>query len=41
MILAKDVVAATLVVLITTVIAAIYPAVKAARIKPLESLNFI
>jgi ABC-type lipoprotein release transport system permease subunit len=32
---------AFVIVFITTVSAALYPAVKAARIKPLEALNFI
>lgn len=37
----KDVILAGLVVLITTVAASIYPAVKAARIRPLEALHFV
>ncbi len=37
----KDIIAATAVVMITTIVASIYPAVKAARIKPLEALHFI
>ncbi len=37
----KDIIAATAVVIITTVVASIYPAAKAARIKPLEALHFI
>ncbi|MBN2077415.1 MAG: ABC transporter permease [Spirochaetes bacterium] len=41
MLLAKDIIAAVAIVLITTVTASIYPAVKAARIKPLEALHFI
>ncbi len=41
LILIKDIVAATAIVLITTVVASLYPAVKAARIKPLEALHFI
>ncbi len=36
-----DIVVATLIVLITTIIAALYPAVKAARIKPLDALHYI
>jgi ABC-type lipoprotein release transport system permease subunit len=36
-----DIVMAFVIVFITTVSAALYPAVKAARIKPLEALNFI
>ncbi|MCP4129710.1 MAG: ABC transporter permease [bacterium] len=36
-----DIVLAVTIVFITTVIAAIYPAIKAARIKPLEALNYI
>ncbi len=37
----KDILVAVVVVEATTIIAAIYPAVKAARIKPLEALHFI
>lgn len=37
----KDYIIMTLVVELTTIIAAIYPAVKAARIKPLEALHYI
>jgi ABC-type lipoprotein release transport system permease subunit len=37
----KDFIITILVVEFTTVIAAIYPAVKAARIKPLEALHYI
>jgi putative ABC transport system permease protein len=37
----KDLIAATLVVFITTVVASIYPAAKAARIKPFEALHYI
>ncbi len=37
----KDILAATAIVLITTVVASIYPAAKAARIKPLEALHYI
>jgi ABC-type lipoprotein release transport system permease subunit len=37
----KDIIAATAVVIITTVVASIYPAAKAARIKPLEALLYI
>jgi putative ABC transport system permease protein len=36
-----DIVVATIIVLITTIIAALYPAIKAARIKPLDALHFI
>ncbi len=36
-----DILAATGIVLLTTIIAALYPAQKAARIKPLEALNYI
>lgn len=36
-----DIVVATFIVLITTIIAAIYPALKAARIKPLEALHYV
>jgi ABC-type lipoprotein release transport system permease subunit len=36
-----DIVAAAAIVLGTTVIAALYPAVKAARIRPLEALHYI
>jgi putative ABC transport system permease protein len=36
-----DIVAASVIVLGTTVIAALYPAVKAARIRPLEALHYI
>jgi ABC-type antimicrobial peptide transport system permease subunit len=38
---AMDIIISFLIVIITAVTAAIYPAVKAARIKPLEALNFI
>jgi putative ABC transport system permease protein len=38
---AQDIVMAIVIVLFTTVIAALYPAIKAARIKPLEALNHI
>ena len=37
----RDIVSASLVVFITTFIAALYPALKAARIKPLDALNYI
>lgn len=37
----KDVIITTIVVELTTIIAAIYPAVKAARIKPLEALHYV
>lgn len=40
-IMLKDIVSSTAVVFITAVIASVYPAVKAARIKPMEALNFI
>jgi ABC-type lipoprotein release transport system permease subunit len=36
-----NIIAATLIVMATTIIAAMYPAIKAARIKPLEALNYI
>ncbi len=36
-----DIIAATIIVLITTIIAAIYPAMKAARIKPLVALHYV
>lgn len=36
-----DIIAAIFIVAVTTVIAAIYPAVKAAKIKPLEALNYL
>ena len=38
---AIDIVMSVVIVLLTTLIAALYPAVKAARIKPLEALHFI
>jgi putative ABC transport system permease protein len=41
LILMKDILAATSVVLTTTIVAAIYPALKAARIKPLDALHYI
>lgn len=37
----KDIVGSVLIVFITAVLAAVYPAIKAARIKPLEALHFI
>lgn len=37
----KDILASMLIVFMTAVIASIYPAVKAARIKPMEALNYI
>jgi ABC-type lipoprotein release transport system permease subunit len=37
----KDIVTSILLVLLTTLIAALYPAIKAARIKPLDALNYI
>ncbi len=37
----KDVIITTMVVELTTIIAAIYPAVKAARIKPLDALHYV
>lgn len=36
-----DIVAAVIIVMITTILAALYPAVKAARIRPLEALHFV
>jgi len=36
-----DIVAATIIVFNTTVIAALYPAIKAARIKPLDALHYV
>ena len=36
-----DIVVATTIVLVTTILAALYPALKAARIKPLDALHFI
>ncbi|HPA15007.1 MAG TPA: ABC transporter permease [Desulfobacterales bacterium] len=36
-----DILASTLIVLVTTVFASLYPAVKAARIKPLEALHYL
>ncbi len=36
-----DIIACTLIVFITTIMAAVYPAVKAARIKPLDALHYI
>ncbi|MBN2039665.1 MAG: ABC transporter permease [Spirochaetes bacterium] len=36
-----DIVVATVIVIITTIIAALYPAVKAARIKPLDALHYV
>jgi ABC-type lipoprotein release transport system permease subunit len=36
-----DMIIASLIVLLTTCIAALYPAVKAARIKPLDALHFV
>ncbi|MBP7734617.1 MAG: ABC transporter permease [Spirochaetes bacterium] len=41
LIYAKDIVISVVVVEFTTMLAAIYPAVKAARIKPLEALHYI
>lgn len=40
-IMLKDIISSTVIVFITAVIASVYPAVKAARIKPMEALNFI
>lgn len=40
LIMVKDIVSSTVIVFITAVIASVYPAVKAARIKPMEALNF-
>ena len=36
-----DIIAATIIVMLTTIIAALYPAFKAARIKPLEALHYV
>ncbi|MDM8551293.1 ABC transporter permease [Desulfobacterales bacterium HSG2] len=36
-----DIIACSLIVLVTTIIAALYPAIKAARIKPLEALHYM
>ena len=38
---AMDVIMAMVIVLVTSIIAALYPALKAARIKPLDALHFI
>jgi len=38
---ARDFIISTVVVELTTIIAAIYPAVKAARIKPLDALHYV
>ena len=38
---ALDMVMAGVIVLATTIIAALYPALKAARIRPLEALHYI
>ncbi len=38
---ALDIAAATIIVFITTIAAALYPAFKAARIKPLDALNYV
>jgi len=40
-IMLKDVISASVIVFLTAFIAAIYPAYKAAKIKPLEALNYI
>ncbi len=40
-ILASDIVKAASIVFITTILAALYPAAKAARIKPLEALHYV
>jgi ABC-type lipoprotein release transport system permease subunit len=37
----KDIAGASAIVIATSLVAALYPAVKAARIKPLDALNFI
>ena len=37
----RDIIMAFIIVFITTIIAAIYPAIKAARIKPLDALHFV
>jgi ABC-type lipoprotein release transport system permease subunit len=36
-----DIAVATAIVLFTTIVAALYPAVKAARIKPLTALHYV
>ncbi len=36
-----DIIAATIIVLVTTIIAALYPAIKAATIKPLKALHYV
>ena len=40
-IMLKDIVSSTVIVFITAVIASVFPAIKAARIKPMEALNFL
>ncbi len=37
----KDIIASVIIVFMTAVISSIYPAIKAARIKPMEALNFL
>ena len=37
----KDIVSAAFIVFVTTFIAALYPALKAALIKPLDALNYL
>lgn len=41
LLMVKDIISSTVIVFITAVIASVYPALKAARIKPMEALNFI
>ncbi len=41
LVMMKDIISSAVIVFMTAVIASVYPAVKAARIKPMEALNFI
>jgi ABC-type lipoprotein release transport system permease subunit len=41
MVMLKDIAASVVIVLLTAVISAVYPAYKAAKIKPLEALNYL